>query len=327
MDDTIRRFPEQFDWDPVVEHHEMLGAYRHFIVCGVGGSQLGSSLIRSYGLPAQAGPRSTMIIHRDYGLPDLPEGTLHDALVILSSYSGTTEETLDAGTKALARGLSIAAITTGGKLLAFARQHGLPHIVMPDRGLEPRLATGLSMLSLARLMGDRPLEESIRTAGKKAEPAADEIEGARLAGILHGKVPLMYTSARNAALGYVWKIKLNETGKIPAFCNVVPEMCHNELCGMDVVAATRPLSANMHALFLEDEDDHPRNRLRMRVAGEILEERGIPVEKVQLEGYGFEKAFRSSLLADWVSLSLARHYGVPDAATPLIADFKRRIAT
>jgi hypothetical protein len=63
----------------------------------------------------------------------------------------------------------------------------------------------------------------------------------------------------------------------------------------------------------------------MRVAGDVLFEHGVPVERIQLTGNDFEKAFRSALLSDWVSLALAEHYRVPNPETPLIADFKRRI--
>src|SRR3989344_9468654 len=106
MEDTIRRFPEQFQWDPVVEHNEVLRSHPHFIICGMGGSQLGAMLV------AQYGPIHNITIHKDYGLPNISPEIVEKALVILSSYSGTTEETLDAGREALARGLSIAALST-----------------------------------------------------------------------------------------------------------------------------------------------------------------------------------------------------------------------
>lgn len=319
MEETIHRFPEQFAWEPVVEHNDVLRAYKHFVICGMGGSQLGAMLIESYA------PATNLVLHKDYGLPRLSAEMAEDALFILSSHSGTTEETLDAGRAALAEGRSIAAISTGGKLIEFAREHALPHIVIPDTGLQPRLATGYSMLALARLMRDQELEQRIRVSGAQLDPLSFREEGIKIAGLLKGRIPLFYTSTSNMPLGYIWKIKMNETAKSPAFCNVVPEMCHNELCGMDVAEGTKAISANLHAVFLEDDSDHERNKKRMDIAGAILEERGIPVMHIKLGGDSFGKAFASGLLADWVSYTLAQTYGVPDEATPLIADFKARM--
>ena len=318
---TISKFPQQFDWVPAVEGGARLGTYRHFVVCGLGGSQLGAMLIHAYG------PRPTIAMHRDYGLPDIPESSRNDTLIILSSYSGTTEETLDSARVAVSRGLAAAAISMGGKLIPFAKEHGLPHVIIPDTGLQPRLAVGFSMLAISKLMQDDALEAQIRGAGKSVDVSVTSGEGERLAKELQGSVPLIYTSRANGALGYVWKIKINETSKIPAFCNVIPEMNHNEINGLDPVETTRPLVAKMHALFIEDASDELRNQKRMSVACEIFAERGVPVSRVVLQGEGFLKAFNSYVMSDWVSYALAAHYGVPDEATPLIAEFKKRIAS
>jgi hypothetical protein len=81
----------------------------------------------------------------------------------------------------------------------------------------------------------------------------------------------------------------------------------------------------MHAIFLDDESDVQSNKDRMRVAFEVLAEHGIQATHVPLSTWGFEKAFEAALLADWVSLHLAKGYNVPNPQTPLIADFKKRI--
>lgn len=320
VEEALRKFPEQFEWEPHAEYNEVLRPHKYYLVCGMGGSHLGAWLLKRYGdLP-------NIFIHRDYGLPALPPDIMNDALVILSSHSGTTEEVLDSGRAALERGLPIAIATTGGKLLEFAREHALPHVVTPRSGLEPRMAVGYSMLALARLMGNLPLESAIREGGRRADPLAGKAEGARIAEVIRARIPVIYSSAANIALAYIWKIKLNETSKIPACINVFPELCHNELSGYDVADSTRPISERLHAVFLEDFADHPRVRERMRVASEILAEKGIPVERMALAGKtGFEKALNSALLADWVSYNLAEEYGVPNPETPLIAEFKRRI--
>src|ERR1700722_733566 len=97
LQEALRRFPEQIDWTPEVVNSELLGAHTRFVVCGMGGSHLGAWLIKRYG------KITNLIIHRDYCVPNAPDGFMQDALVILRSYSGNTEETLDAGREALER--------------------------------------------------------------------------------------------------------------------------------------------------------------------------------------------------------------------------------
>lgn len=318
MEDTLRRFGEQFTWQPVVENGEPIPAKR-YIVVGMGGSHLGAWLIQHYGNVHD------IIIHRDYGLPDVSEEILKESVVILSSYSGTTEEVLDAAQQVVQRGLPAMAISIGGKLLPFAQEHGIPFIRMPETGLEPRMAIGYSMLGMARLMGNAELENAIRTAGASVDPMAGQEEGKRIAATLSKKIPAVYASTKNFPLAYIWKIKFNETSKIPAFCDAVPEMCHNELNGYGIVDSTRPIAENIHAMMLEDEADHPRVQKRMRVITEMLGERGLTVEHLKLDGGAFVKVFKTALLADWVSVVLAREYGVPNPNTPMIAEFKERM--
>ena len=319
LKDTLLRLSEQYGWQPEIVNPETLRPHRHYIVCGMGGSHLGAGLIQTYGGVAE------LTIHRDYGLPELSQQIYEDALVILSSYSGTTEEVLDSARAALERGLPMAAISTGGKLLEFAREHAIPHIQIPETGLEPRLALGFAAIGIARLMQNQPLEAAIRDAGTALDITLYEAIGEQLGQRLIGKIPLIYSSTRNLPIAYIWKIKFNENAKIPAFENVFPEMCHNELTGFDVVDATRELSSRMCAIFLEDEQDHPRIQKRMSVAQEMLSERGIPIERVSLDGDGFGKAFRSAAYADYATIILADTYGVPNPETPMVADFKHRI--
>jgi glucose/mannose-6-phosphate isomerase len=320
MEDTLRRFGEQFDWHPAVENSQQLGQFGHFVVAGMGGSHLGAWMIQKFD------PGLELVIHRNYGVPNVPETRIRNTLFIASSYSGTTEETLDATKAAFQKGMHIAAISTGGALLDFAREHQLPFITIPDTGLEPRMAVGYSTLAIARLIGNSALESAIRDGGKKVSPSEDQAAGLTMAERLQGKIPMIWSSAKNMALAYIWKIKFNETSKIPAFCNVFPELSHNEFTGFDVVDSTRPLMEKLHVIMLEDAKDHPRIQKRMNISAQMLQERGIAVERVQLKGEHFHKIFSTAIYGDWVSLGLARHYGVPNPETPVIAEFKKRMA-
>lgn len=320
LEETLKRFGEQFTWHPVLENAQKLGTHSSFIVAGMGGSHLGAWLIQKFD------PRLDLTIHRDYGLPAIPDTKVHNSLFIASSYSGTTEETLDAIKAAHDKGMHIAAVSLGGGILEFAREHQLPFIQIPDMGLEPRMAIGYSMIALAKFMGNGVLEEAIRDGGTRVSPTKDQREGTSLAERLIGKIPLIWSSEKNLPVAYIWKVKFNETAKIPAFCNYFPELNHNEFTGFDVVDTTRSIIDNFHIIMLQDPKDHPRVQRRMALTKDMLLERKIPVDLITMHGEHFEKIFSTALMGDWVALGLAKHYGVPNPETPLIAEFKKRIA-
>src|SRR3989344_5233103 len=263
MGEQILNFVEQFAWKPKLLRGERLPKNpTHIIVCGMGGSHLGARLLLRHD------PTLPIFVHSDYGLPRESAERLRGALVVASSYSGETEETLDAALNAVEAGLSVAVITTGGALATFAEEHSLPLILVPKKGIEPRMAVGAFMLALARLMRDIELENNIREVGMNIDVRKGQTDGEALAKRLNGKIPLVYASALNAPLAYFWKIALNETAKVPAFYNLFPELCHNELSGFDIHEHTRALSSHMSVIFLRDTDDLPRINKRMKIMRE-----------------------------------------------------------
>jgi glucose/mannose-6-phosphate isomerase len=140
-------------------------------------------------------------------------------------------------------------------------------------------------------------------------------------------MPIIYTSTLHAAIAYNWKIKFNETGKIPAFCNVVPELNHNEMTGFDVKTKTIPLSRNFHFVFLKDADDDRRIIKRMNVLEKLYRDRGFKTEVVLLQGKTpIAKIFNALNLADWTAYHTAKIYGVEPEQVPMVEEFKKLIA-
>lgn len=327
MEDSILKFPEQFTYEPKIENADALEKKHKYIVCGMGGSHLSAGLAKHFL------PNVEIIVHRDYGLPisgtpASPAGTrLSEYLVVISSYSGNTEEVLDALETARAEGAAVAAITTGGMLLERAREYGIPFVQMPATGIQPRTALGFSFRALLKLMGEESLlKESSALSGALA-PRALEEDGEALARMLAGRVPVIYASARNKPLAYNWKIKFNETGKVPSFFNVFPELNHNEMNGFDVTEATKDLARAFHFIILKDTDDHPRIVRRMEILEQQFTERELPVETLTLKGSNaLERIFSSLMLADWTALHTARRYGQEPEQVPMIEEFKRKIS-
>ncbi len=321
MEEQIRRFPEQFSWKPQTENGLPIPDAAHFILAGMGGSALGAKLLFRHA------PALPLTIHSDYGLPPLPKETLARSLVIASSYSGETEETLSAARRAADAGLPVVVVTTGGALAAFARERDIPAFIFTNPGVEPRMAVGYTMLAIAACMKDSALQGAVSDAGTRTDALAERAQGEEIAAAAEGKIPFIYSSGQNAGISYFWKIAHNETSKIPAVANVFPELCHNELTGFDVAPSTAPLFKGVHAIFLEDDEDHPRVQLRMKLMRELLGARAVGSSSVRLAGGSpLQKAFNGILAGVWSAYTLAHRYGVPDAATPLIAEFKRRMA-
>lgn len=323
MRQAILNFPKQLEWEPKIENEDHLPKVRHFIVAGMGGSHLAADLLELWN------PDLHLIIHKDYGLPRIPEHYREDVLVIASSYSGNTEETLDAYHEAKRRNLPVAAISTGGQLIEISVRDRVPYVLLPDTDIQPRAALGFSLKALLKLMGqERALKElsglsrSLQVLGAEAF----EDEGKRIAESMAGRIPVIYSSQRNYPIAYNWKIKFNETGKIPAFCNFFPELNHNEMTGFDFTEASRQLSDKFSFIFLQDEEDDLRIQKRMEVLGNILRRRGFLVVARELQGVNvFHKIFASLLLADWAAYHTALQYGADPEQVPLVEEFKKLI--
>lgn len=315
--DAIKNFNKQFEYEPKVENENALKKGGEFIVVGMGGSHLAADLIKVWK------PEMDLAVHSDYGLPPFKDEVLKEYLIILSSYSGNTEEVLDAYESAKKKGCATAVISIGGKLLELAKKDGIPYVEMPDTGIQPRSALGFSTKVLLKLMGEEDALKESSSLVYSLDTQEYETLGAALAGRLNGFVPLIYSSSRNFPLAYNWKIKFNETAKIPAFCNAVPELNHNEMTGFDVNPKTKPLSEKFSFLFLWDEEDPLRIKKRMEVLDKLLRSRKFPVEILKLEGKNaFEKIFSSLILADWTSYYLAEQYGVEAEHVPMVEEFK-----
>lgn len=319
MSDAIKDFPKQFEFDPKIENFSGKFHAKTFVICGMGGSHLAGGLIRAWK------PEMDIIEHSNYGLPELDSERMKHVLVIASSYSGNTEETIDAFEKAQKK-LPVIAIAVGGKLIELAKKYKVPYIQMPDTGIQPRCALGFSMKSIFKAMGlEKELKEASGLA-KILKPEVLEDEGKSLARRLLGKVPIIYASQRVQAVAYNWKIKFNETGKIPAFYNTFPELNHNEMSGFDVKDSSRKLSEIFLFIFLMDLKDHPRVLTRMKVLEKLYMDRGLSVITLELRGKTFlEKTFSSLLLADWAAFYTADNYGLESEQVPMVEEFKHLI--
>lgn len=293
------------------------------VVCGMGGSAIGADLARG-AIGARA--RRPLVTSRDYSPPSWLD---ENALVLCSSYSGNTEETLSAYNAVGATGAQRVVMTTGGKLAEAARADGVPVIGVPA-GMQPRAAVAymtVGTLELAALAG---VTDSLRPEMEAASAllrglleewgpdAAPDSAAKALAGRLQGQVPVVYGAEITAPAAVRWRAQLNENAEIPAFDGVLPEMDHNEICGWGQPTFT--------AIFLEDESQHPRVKRRVDLTEEVVRAAGSPVERVSSRGATpVERLLSLVLLGDLTSLYLAILNGVDPTPVAILDDFKQRL--
>jgi glucose/mannose-6-phosphate isomerase len=318
----IKNFNKQFGYDPEIQNAGHLPRIaKKFFVCGMGGSHLASDVLKAWK------PEWDIVIWNDYGLPPLSESDKKECLIIASSASGNTEETISAFLEAKERRLPLAAVATGGELISLAKSFGVPYVVLPDANIQPRMALGFSIKAILALMGEKSVLREIGALEHSLVPAHSEAVGRKLAKQLKGGIPIVYASRRNGAVAQNWKIVLNETGKIPAFANVFPELNHNEMTGFDVKKGTRTISQKFRFVFLRDTDDDPRIRKRMKALEGLLHARGFTVSMAEIRGENrITKIFSSVNTAQWTAFHLAKLYGVDPEQVPMVEEFKKLIA-
>lgn len=319
MKHAIRSFRQQLLFSAQIKNRAQLPHTKNFIVCGMGGSHLAADLIQDYD------PTLNLIIHHDYGLPPVLQPKKY--LTIISSYSGHTVEAIDAFKKAIRKRWPLACVTTGGQLLTLAKAYQVPHIKIPDTGIEPRSALGFSLVSLLKIMGQENTLRELRRAARLLNINRAEADGKILAKKLPGYIPVIYSSQRNAGLAYNWKIRFNETAKIPAFCNTFPELNHNEMVGFDREKSTKKLSDHFYFLLLTDREDFPPVTIRMKVLKGLYEQKNLPVLSWPLSGKSrWHKICQALSVADWAAYYTAIKYRLEAQETVIIDRFKKIIA-
>jgi glucose/mannose-6-phosphate isomerase len=298
------------------------------VVAGMGGSAAGGRLaIAALGSRL----RRPLVVADGYALPGWVSAS---SLVLCSSYSGNTEETLAVYDDAVGRGATRIVATTGGALASRARSDGVPVIPGPG-GFQPRAAIGyalVSALEAAFLGGAAPsVRDEIEAAATLAEElvaewgpdAAEDSEAKTLARALHGTVPVIAGAELAAAAAYRWKCQFNENAALPAFTSVLPEADHNEVVGWE---AARELGRFSY-VSLEDPGAHPRNARRSELTAGIASAGVDPVLRVGARGVTpVERLVSLVLLGDLVSLYVAVLRGADPLAIPAIDGLKAALS-
>lgn len=301
------------------------------LVLGMGGSAIGAELARSIFADRL---RLPMGVLRDY---ELPAFAGPDTLVVASSHSGATEETVSALTTALERRCPVVIVTTGGPLAEVARRAELPLLTFPGGG-QPRAAVGYSLMLLAGLLerlgvlplGDDEVAEAVAACSSVLEACSADVPTERnlakqLAWTLVDRLPVIEASGFLTAVARRWKGQLNENSKTMAVVEELPEATHNAVVGY---GRPETLGDHVFVVFLAGGSDHPRNTLRAGLSAELLGEARIGHEVVAVPGTGrLAQAAAGIAIGDLASLFLASLYGLDPTPVDAISRIKGRLAS
>ncbi len=300
----------------------------HVVVLGMGGSGIAGDVLMATAAPFMPVP---VAVVKGY---EPPEFVGSNSLVFALSFSGDTEETLEAASGAYEAGASMVVVTCGGELGRLAEEWRVPVVPVPAGIPQPRAALGamsvpplvvLEAIGLFPGAGqwvDQAVEQLCRRRDELVAPGSPAEDIARRIG---RTIPLIHSSeALGAAAALRWKAQVNENAKAPAFWNVHPELCHNELAGWGQQGdATRQLITLVN---LRHDAEHPQVGRRFELVAEVLREVVAGIVEVRAAGEGdLAQLFDLAMMGDFVSLHLAAHESIDPGPVPVLADLKEQL--
>ena len=276
------------------------GPIRNVVITGLGGSGIGGTIVSQLTDQLMSVP---LLVNKDYFLPAFVGS---DTLVVVSSYSGNTEETVQAMQAAMDKGCMIACISSGGIISEIARKHGFNLITIPG-GMPPRSCLGFSFVQLLFVLQHygligRELLSDLQPSINLLEMENENLvrKSHEIASALHGKLPILYSDAHYEGVAVRWRQQINENGKMLCWHHALPEMNHNELVGW-----TSPHPEAV-VLMLRGEDDYARTQKRMEITEGVVRKYASSWIDVHAKGETrLQRCMYLILLGDWVSCHLA----------------------
>ncbi len=276
------------------------GSFRNVFISGLGGSGIGGSIVSEFAAMSSPIP---VVVGKGYFIPAFvgPE-----TLVIISSYSGDTEETVNALQLALEAGAKPVCVSSGGKVAAIAKEKELDLITIPG-GMPPRACLGYSLTQLinifvkAGLMNVSALEE-LKAANTLLIDREEDIKSKarEYTAFIDHKMPVIYATTYYEGVAIRFRQQLNENSKILCWHHVFPEMNHNELVGWTTK------SDDIAVIILRDPQEYKRNQFRIEISKEVFSKYTSNILEIYAEGNShIERAVYLIHLCDWISCYLA----------------------
>lgn len=304
MKQLIHDFPQQLEEALKIGQSYQFKAeqkeFKNIVLTGLGGSGIGGTIAQNFVADKIKLP---FIVNKDYFLPSFVGA---DSLVIVSSYSGNTEETVATLQAAIKAKATVICITAGGKIAEISKKKNLDCILLPS-GMPPRACLGYSMLQILYVLRHFGLlnynfEKDVKASAKLLREESKDIQkkSKAIAKKLLGKTPIIYSVANYEGVAVRFRQQINENGKMLCWHHAIPEMNHNELVGWRDKDVTRAV------VFLRNEDDYERSQLRMEINKSVFKKYTPTIIEIYSKGKSYwEKAFYLVHLTDYISVELA----------------------
>lgn len=309
MNKLITEFPENITEALTIASNAKISTpkqeIRNVLICGMGGSGIGGRLVAKWLEDELSVP---VAFSNDYGIPGFVS---KHTLVIGSSYSGNTEETLSSVLQAVEKGAQLIGITSGGRLQSLCEEEGYDVIVVPG-GSPPRAALAYSLVQLLHIFTELGLCSKMRLIEmeKARDLIVEEQESIReiaheMARFIHGHVAIFYSTTDYEPVLVRARQQFNENGKNLGWSHAIPEMNHNELVGWGG-------GDDRYALvILETDDIHPRNGRRLEITKETIAKKTKNLMSVKSKGKSrIERSIYFINIVDWASLYISDLNGV-----------------
>lgn len=303
------------------------GNVSSIILSGLGGSAIGGDLISLY---LKNDLKIPFIVNRNYLLPGFADS---NTLVIISSYSGNTEETISVLRDAISKNCRIVSLTSGGEIKKISDENKLPVILIPA-GYQPRYALPLSFFSVLKILQELKLikdeNENVKKIitlykTKSVEYSSDNSYAFSLAEKLTGFIPVIYSIADvTLPIGYRFKCQFNENSKLHAFHNSLPELNHNEIIGWESFSE---FQLNAKVIFLDDDSSHPQIKRRIEITSGLISRSGAEVIRLKSKEENFKvRIFDLIYLCDWITFYSAVIRGFDPSEINYINELKNRLS-
>ena len=291
------------------------------MITGLGGSGIGGTIVSEIASETSSVPIN---VNKDYFLPKYVN---HETLLIVSSYSGNTEETLNAFEIALKRKAKIVCITSGGKILDLAKETNTDYILLPG-GMPPRSCLGYSLTQLFFVFNFFGLiKDDFKPQLKAAIDLLDKDENRirtdaeTIARKLINHTPIIYSTANNEGIAVRFRQQINENSKMLCWHHVIPEMNHNELVGWTVK------NDNLAVIFLRNDNDYSRTQKRIEINKEVISKYTDNITEIYSKGNSvIEKTIYMIHLCDWISMYLAEIKNIDATEVNVINYLKNTLA-
>ena len=301
MEELVQKFPTQIE-DALTlgksfQFKDNIFPINNVVISGLGGSGIAASIVDNY---VKDQINIPLIVNKTYFLPKFVN---KNTLVIISSYSGNTEEALECLKQAIEKHATIICITSGGAILELAKNNNIDCIQVPC-GFPPRACFGFTFVEVLftlnhfELISNKFISE-LSISQQKLQDNQEVIKeiATNIATKIYNKIPVIYIESDYEGVAVRWRQQLNENSKMLAWHNAIPEMNHNELVGWT------EYNDNLIVLFVRNESDYIRNKHRFEINKEVISRFTPHILDIYSEGDNFiERALYLIHLGDWISV-------------------------